>query len=42
LKEGLKDTSETFSKFNHKVENVRIVREVGPRFYQVVSDVEII
>jgi len=42
LKEGLKDTSETFSKFNHKIENVRIVREVGPRFYQVVSDVEII
>lgn len=39
---GYKDTSETFSKFNHKIRNIRIVREVGPRFYQVVSDVEII
>jgi tRNA (guanine37-N1)-methyltransferase len=42
LKEGHKDTSDTFSKYNHNIENVRIVREVGPRFYQVVSDVEII
>ena len=39
IQSGVKDTSESFSKFNHSVRNVRVVREVGPRFYQIVSDV---
>jgi tRNA (guanine37-N1)-methyltransferase len=42
IQNGIKDTSKSFSKFNHKIRNIRVVREVGPRFYQVVSDVEII
>lgn len=39
IQNGVKDTSESFSKFNHTIRNVRVVREVGPRFYQIVSDV---
>jgi len=39
---GIKDTSEAFRKFNHIINNITVVREVGPRFYQIVSDVEII
>jgi Predicted methyltransferase len=42
IRNGIKDTSKSFAKFNHKIRNIRVVREVGPRFYQVVSDVEII
>jgi tRNA (guanine37-N1)-methyltransferase len=42
IQRGIKDTSESFSKFNHIIRNIRTVREVGPRFYQIVSDVEII
>lgn len=42
IRNGIKDTSNSFAKFNHKIRNIRVVREVGPRFYQVVSDVEII
>jgi tRNA (guanine37-N1)-methyltransferase len=39
IQNGVTDTSESFSKFNHTIRNVRVVREVGPRFYQIVSDV---
>jgi tRNA (guanine37-N1)-methyltransferase len=39
IQNGVMDTSESFSKFNHTIRNVRVVREVGPRFYQIVSDV---
>lgn len=39
IQNGVIDTSESFSKFNHTIRNVRVVREVGPRFYQIVSDV---
>jgi tRNA (guanine37-N1)-methyltransferase len=41
LQSGLNNTIESFSKFNHSIRNVRVVREVGPRFYQIVSDVHI-
>lgn len=41
LKRGHENTSESFSKFNHSIRNVRVVREVGPRFYQIVSDVHV-
>ena len=36
---GLEDTKEAFSKHDHVTKGIRIVREVGPRFYQVVADV---
>lgn len=39
IQNGVMETSESFSKFNHTIRNVRVVREVGPRFYQIVSDV---
>ena len=39
IQNGVMDTSESFSKFNHTIRNVKVVREVGPRFYQIVSDV---
>jgi tRNA (guanine37-N1)-methyltransferase len=39
VQNGIIDTSESFSKFDHTIRNVRVVREVGPRFYQIVSDV---
>jgi tRNA (guanine37-N1)-methyltransferase len=39
IQNGVMYTSESFSKFNHTIRNVRVVREVGPRFYQIVSDV---
>lgn len=38
---GIEDTSKAFSKFNYCIRNVRVVREVGPRFYQIVSDVQV-
>ena len=39
IQNGVMDTTESFSKFSHTIKNVRVVREVGPRFYQIVSDV---
>ena len=42
IQRGIVDTSESFSNYNHMIRNIRVVREVGPRFYQIVSDVEII
>ena len=35
------DTTASFGDFNHIIRNIRVVREVGPRFYQIVSDVEL-
>ena len=39
LQSGRNDTLEAFRRFTHSIRNVRVVREVGPRFYQIVSDV---
>jgi len=36
---GLADTKGAFSKYNYDVRGIRIVREVGPRLYQIVADV---
>jgi len=36
---GKLDTTEAFRKYNHESSTTRIVREVGPRLYQIVSDV---
>lgn len=38
---GLAEAREAFSKFNHDVKGVRVVREVGPRLYQIVADVSV-
>lgn len=42
IESGFLNVSESFSKFNHTVTNINVVREVGPRFYQIVADLEII
>jgi tRNA (guanine37-N1)-methyltransferase len=36
---GLQDTHKAFVKYNHIVQQVRVVRGVGPRIYQIVADV---
>lgn len=41
LELGLKDAHEAFAKYDHKVLAVRVVREVGPRVYQIVADVSV-
>jgi len=38
---GLKETQETFAKYDYHVLGVRVVREVGPRIYQIVADVSV-
>lgn len=39
LELGLSDAHEAFAKYDHQVLAVRVVREVGPRIYQIVADV---
>lgn len=39
IEKGITDTSDAFKKYKHVVIFTRVVREVGPRFYQIVSDV---
>jgi tRNA (guanine37-N1)-methyltransferase len=41
IQSALLDTTVSFGDFNHIIRNIRVVREVGPRFYQIVSDVEL-
>jgi tRNA (guanine37-N1)-methyltransferase len=36
---GLEDAHDAFQKYNHDVTGVTVVREVGPRIYQIVADV---
>jgi tRNA (guanine37-N1)-methyltransferase len=38
---GLQDVHNTFAKYNHDVQKVRVVREVGPRIYQIVADISV-
>ena len=38
---GLQDAHDAFAKYDHKVLAVRVVREVGPRIYQIVADVSV-
>jgi tRNA (guanine37-N1)-methyltransferase len=38
---GLQDTHDAFVKYNHIVQQVRVVRGVGPRIYQIVADVSV-
>jgi tRNA (guanine37-N1)-methyltransferase len=38
---GLQDVHNAFVKYNHIVRQVRVVRGVGPRIYQIVADVSV-
>lgn len=38
---GLQDAHDAFAKYDHRVMAVRVVREVGPRIYQIVADVSV-
>jgi tRNA (guanine37-N1)-methyltransferase len=41
LREGEIDTEDAFKDYRYRILQTRIVREVGPRLYQIVSDVYI-
>jgi tRNA (guanine37-N1)-methyltransferase len=38
---GLQDAHYAFAKYSHHILGVRVVREVGPRIYQIVADVSV-
>jgi tRNA (guanine37-N1)-methyltransferase len=38
---GLQNVHNTFGKYNHDVQKIRVVREVGPRIYQIVADISV-
>jgi tRNA (guanine37-N1)-methyltransferase len=38
---GLQDAHSAFLKYNHVVQQVKVVRGVGPRMYQIVADVSV-
>jgi tRNA (guanine37-N1)-methyltransferase len=38
---GLADAHDAFQKYDHDVTGVTVVREVGPRIYQIVADVSV-
>jgi tRNA (guanine37-N1)-methyltransferase len=39
---GIADARDAFSDYNHTINCLRVVREVGPRLYQTVADVSVI
>lgn len=39
IEAGVTDTADAFRDYRHRILNTRIIREVGPRLYQIVSDV---
>src|ERR687885_645277 len=39
LELGLQDVNNAFTKYDHDVQKIRVVREVGPRIYQIVVDI---
>lgn len=41
LKLGSENAKDAFAKYNHNILGVRVVREVGPRIYQIVADVSV-
>lgn len=38
---GLEDARDAFAEYDHQVLGTRVVREVGPRIYQIVADVSV-
>jgi tRNA (guanine37-N1)-methyltransferase len=41
INEGILNTANAFKDYNHVIAGTRVVREVGPRLYQIVSDVSV-
>lgn len=41
INEGILNTTNAFKDYNHVIAGIRVVREVGPRLYQIVSDVSV-
>jgi tRNA (guanine37-N1)-methyltransferase len=39
VESGRSETEDAFREYSHDIQFLRVVREVGPRFYQLVSDV---
>jgi tRNA (guanine37-N1)-methyltransferase len=39
INEGRLDAAKAFKRYDHIIITTRVVREVGPRLYQIVSDV---
>jgi tRNA (guanine37-N1)-methyltransferase len=42
INKGIMDTTNAFKQYNHKISCTRVIREVGPRLYQIVSDVAVV
>jgi tRNA (guanine37-N1)-methyltransferase len=36
------NAANAFKRYNHIISSTRVVREVGPRLYQTVSDVDVV
>jgi tRNA (guanine37-N1)-methyltransferase len=41
INEGILNTTNAFKDYNHVIAGTRVVREVGPKLYQIVSDVSV-
>jgi tRNA (guanine37-N1)-methyltransferase len=41
INEGILNTTNAFKEYTHVIAGTRVVREVGPRLYQIVSDVSV-
>jgi len=39
LDEGMQETEDAFHEYEYKIDAIRVIREIGPRVYQIVSDV---
>ena len=42
IDKGAVETNDAFKGYKISIDGVRVVREVGPRLYQIVSDVRVI
>ena len=42
IDKGAVETNDAFKRYKISIDGVRVVREVGPRLYQIVSDVRVI
>jgi tRNA (guanine37-N1)-methyltransferase len=42
IENGILNTTNAFKRYNHIISSTRVVREVGPRLYQTVSDVDVV
>jgi tRNA G37 N-methylase Trm5 len=42
MDKGAVETNDAFKRYKISIDGVRVVREVGPRLYQIVSDVRVL